>query len=137
LPEVRLEFISSNRSIKEFQTKRDFISKTIKVTVPASPDDIRADNIFLYLFGRQSAKFNAIDYLQARVLRQRPTFKLITANHTDFTSKLFDIESVINFITADTIITFGICSFSSNKYLKALKDAMREYKSAKPNEPKP
>jgi len=121
---VRIEFLSKNRSIQELSTKAQFYEETL--TYPELPTRTFEAQLqeysLLYAFGKQSQAFKAVDYMIAAAMKKYTSHVLLLTNdHHDFTTQLFDLRMLIPLMPAQgCVISFGLYAFSEDKYAALL-----------------
>ncbi len=121
---VRLEFLSKNRSREELAKKLAFYNSAL--TSPEMTnrtfEHLFDDTALMYAFGRQANAFKAVDFMITAALKKYSAKTLVLTNdHHDFTTQLFDLEELIPLEQpTGGIVPFGLYSFSEDKYVKLI-----------------
>lgn len=129
--DVRLEFLSKVKSTEQFKKNRDLIRRIILAYIDVETADMFNNNAFLFEFAKQSSKFSSVDFLLAKALQQ-PGLRLITSNHSDFTTRLFDVDHVITGVFENSIRSYGVYKLSENKYQAEVREDLRIYRKNHP-----
>jgi predicted nucleic acid-binding protein len=124
---VRIEFLSKNRSAQELAKKLNFYQETL--TSPELPTitfktELKEPSL-LFAFGRQAQTFKAVDFMIAAAMKKYASkVVLLTNDHHDFTSQLFDLKALLPFTPPiGGVVPFGIYTFSEEKYTRLLSSA--------------
>lgn len=117
---VRLEFLSKSRSKEELAKKLAFYNSALTSSEMTNRtfEHLFNDPALIYAFGKQANSFKAIDFMITAALKRYATKTLVLTNdHNDFTTQLFDLQDLIPLAPAQgSIIPFGLYSFSEEKY---------------------
>lgn len=122
---VRIEFLSKNRSTQELHKKVAFYQQVL--TYPELPTRTFEPQLheasLLYAFGRQAQAFKAVDFMIAAAMKKYSgNTLLLTNDHHDFTSQLFDLKMLIPLMPSQgCVITLGLYAFSEEKYALLIK----------------
>jgi predicted nucleic acid-binding protein len=117
---VRIEFLSDNRNKSELAKKIEFYNTAL--TTPEMPsktfEQNFSDSALLYAFGRQAHAFKAVDFMIAAAMKKyAKKVLLLTNDHNDFTTQLFDLQEILPLAqSTGRIVPFGLYSFSEEKY---------------------
>lgn len=122
---VRVEFISKNRGKQELAKKLDFYREAL--TYPEIPNRTFEaqlnESSLQYAFGIQAQSFKAVDFMITAVLKKySSSCLLLTNDHHDFTTGLFDLKMIIPLMPErGCVVSFGLYEFSEEKYAYLLK----------------
>ena len=121
---VRIEFLSKNRNVQELSRKVAFYGEAL--TYPELPTRTFEPQLqeasLLYAFGKQAQAFKAVDFMiTAAMKKYSGSVLLLTNDHHDFTSQLFDLKMLVPLMPSQgCVITLGLYAFSEEKYAQLI-----------------
>lgn len=109
-------------TLQQHKEMIDFVGKIVDYTLPFDENlNEIALNKIIPVYGKAKAKAGIVDLYLAGTLMKYRSVILLTANHQDFPTFLFDRIEVIPVENEVVIRMFGLYKFSQEKYELAIK----------------
>lgn len=126
---VAIEFLRGSRSVEEFQEKKEFMLSIMNseiFTLTKQSEDLALELTLVYQSPGSSTAVT--DFYLASMLGQFKHLKstyLMTKNHKDFPTSIYDRCVLINIENTHDIQTFGFYRFNEYKYEQSLKKILK------------
>lgn len=125
---VVAEFLRGISILKDYRKKKEYLDSIIQITLPIGPkiqEDILRGIIPAYR--EKGGLLSITDFLLAGVLMyyKNSPLILLTRNHRDFPTTIFDRIDVLPVEYEYEIQTFGFYRFSDSKFKKVLEDLIK------------
>lgn len=124
-----LEFSKGFDTIKGFNDSQTFLENIVKIIYPLRDLEESAEKLKLaYRTAGQKLQIPDL-FLGSMGLKWPDKMLILTKNHSDFISELFDIECFVPFCgKKNSVQVYSFYRFSTEKYVKRLKDLSRTIK---------
>lgn len=120
IPLVRLEFLKGSDLIRDFELKNKFINEIVDAVIPVDPQVIKDLEQVSIVYRKDSSHLSVTDAMLAAFLkRYNPSF-LLTRNHKDFPTSLFDRKILIPIEYEKEVQVHGVYQLNVGKYNEAM-----------------
>lgn len=129
---VVVEFLRGAKSITDMSNKRAYLESiaTILPTGEMAGDKGAMDLIepqFLVAYGKSGKSVSYTDYLLAKTIKNYgERMYLITGNHQDFPTSIFDRKHIISIGHEFEVKTYGIFQFNKDKYNSKMSNLLKQ-----------
>jgi len=123
---VLLEFFKGIDTKQHFVFKKNLYEK-LSVIIHSSNEEFFANTSdMLFVYRKQGMSLDATDlYLSGMLKKLQKESLLLTRNHSDFPTTLFDRVGVINVELETTILSYSLLKFSREKYSLAVDNFLK------------
>ncbi|HLC49368.1 MAG TPA: hypothetical protein VJI96_03225 [Candidatus Andersenbacteria bacterium] len=129
---VVVEFLRGAKSITDMSNKRAYIESIASIlpTGEMASDKGAMDLIepqFLVAYGKSGKSVSYTDYLLAKTIKNYgDRMYLITGNHQDFPTSIFDRKHVLSVGHEFEVKTYGILQFNEDKYKLKMSNLLKQ-----------
>ena len=127
IPSVSFEFTRGSNSITSFNERVKFIQDYTDAIIPIERYVDKLETLIIVL-QRIAGTIHYTDFLLCACLYRFPRSFLITENHKDIPTEIFDRKYVITIDTNEQLRNYGIYKFSKDKYNKAAGNILKTKK---------
>ena len=114
---VYLEFVKGADELSLRNLKTDYFNQIVSVTIPLSPSLIECAREISVVYRRAGSKLSITDLFLAGTLKQfRTKAFLLTKNHSDFPTGVFDRECAFHLESSTQVESYAFYQFNEKKY---------------------
>lgn len=119
---VLIEYYKGVDTNHHLKVKTELFDKTLNKIYPISPRTIENTRQMSLAYRKDCAQISATDLLLAGTLKEKnKELILLTRNHQDFPTTIFDRIGIINVELKRTVNSYSLIKYSHNKYTASVK----------------
>lgn len=118
---VAIEFLKGARNFTEMRQLKDYLETVCNGVLILHEERDAANQSFIepelvLSYGERARLVSYTDYLLAKALKKYKTAALLTSNHKDFPTSVFDREEMVILHKEADVTSYGVYRFSEKKY---------------------